>query len=218
MVTFPIHEGNKYINARRGNDHPTGRSHRLRLRLNEHPERPTECRMPKARQRSTASSPDRRSKRASPATVPARPAAEARSGEPTAGGWAGDGSKTLRSDVLVPAREVGREGSAVLCCVVGLKGARRWRLLWSLQRPLSERSEEMSLSGRQRRGAFKMCWIDTDLIIVPSSIEVLSSVCIAVALITVVLPPVCVCPPCMQDVVLLPGHPPHNHLPATGAS
>jgi hypothetical protein len=61
--------------------------------------------------------------------------------------------------VLVPAREVGREGSAVLS-VVGLKGARRWRLLWSLQRPRSERSEEMSLSGRQRRGAFKLCWSD----------------------------------------------------------
>ena len=131
--------------------------------------------MPKARQRSEASSPDRRSNRESPATAPARPADEARYGEPTAGGWAGNGRKTLRSDVLVPAREVGREGSAVLYCVVGLKGARRWRLPWSLQRPLSERSEEMSLSGRQRRGAFKICWTDADAVIVHSVIEVFLS-------------------------------------------
>jgi len=127
--------------------------------------------MPKARQRSEASSPDRRSNRESPATAPARPADEARSGEPTSGGWAGDGRKTLRSDVLVPAREVGREGSAVLS-VAGLKGARRWRLLWSPQRPLSERSEEMSLSGRQRRGAFKMCWVDTNIVVAHPIIEV----------------------------------------------
>ena len=127
--------------------------------------------MPKARQRSDASSPDRRSNRESPATAPARPADEARYGEPTAGGWAGDGRKTLRRDVLVPAREVGREGSAVLS-VAGLKGARRWRLLWSLQRPLSERSEEMSLSGRQRRGAFKLCWFDATIVVAYPIIEV----------------------------------------------
>jgi len=127
--------------------------------------------MPKARQRSEASSPDRRSNRESPATAPARPADEARSGEPTSGGWAGNGCKTLRRDVLVPAREVGREGSAVLS-VAGLKGARRWRLPLSLQRPLSERSEEMSLSGRQRRGAFKMCWPDSSLVGVHPVIEV----------------------------------------------
>ena len=36
---------------------------------------------------------------------------------------------------------------------------------WSLQRPLSERSEEMSLSGRQRRGAFKMCWVSADVVV-----------------------------------------------------
>ena len=58
---------------------------------------------------------------------------------------------------------------------VGLKGARRWRLLWSLQRPLSERSEEMSLSGRQRRGAFKLCWSDADTVTVHSVIEVFLS-------------------------------------------
>ncbi len=54
--------------------------------------------------------------------------------------------------------------SAVLCrsSRAGLKGARRWRLPWSRQRPLSERSEDMSLSDRQRRGAFKMCWSDTE--------------------------------------------------------
>jgi len=78
------------------------------------PERPTECRMPKARQRSEASSPDRRNNGESPATAAARPAGEARDGEPTAAGRDAVGSKTLRSDVLVPAREVGREGSAVL--------------------------------------------------------------------------------------------------------
>ena len=55
---------------------------------------------------------------------------------------------------------------------VGLKGARRWRLLWSLQRPLSERSEEMSLSGRQRRGAFKLCWSDIILAVTHPIIEV----------------------------------------------
>ena len=46
------------------------------------------------------------------------------------------------------------------------------RVLWSLQRPPSERSEEMSLSGRQRRGAFKMCWFDTDLVVAHPIIEV----------------------------------------------
>ena len=127
--------------------------------------------MPKARQHSEASSPDRKSNGESPATAAARLAVKARYGEPKTGGWAAVGSKTLRSDVLVPAREVGREGSAVLS-VAGLKGARRWRLLWSLQRPLSERSEEMSLSGRQRRGAFKLCWVDTTLVVAPPIIEV----------------------------------------------
>ena len=91
--------------------------------------------------------------------------------------------------VLVPAREVGREGSAVLS-VVGLKGARRWRLPWSPQRPLSERSEEMSLSGRQRRGAFKLCWTDTDRVIIPTSIEVLPVVCLVVGVIPILVPPV----------------------------
>jgi len=56
--------------------------------------------------------------------------------------------------------------------VVGLKGARRWRLPWSPQRPLSERSEEMSLSGRQRRGAFKLCRFATTLVVTHPIIEV----------------------------------------------
>jgi hypothetical protein len=74
----------------------------------------------------------------------------------------------------------GRAVARVLRFVVGLKGARRWRLLWSSQRPLSERSEEMSLSGRQRRGAFKICWSDavfaahTGIGVVPSSPPVVS--------------------------------------------
>jgi len=72
--------------------------------------------MPKARQHSEASSPERKSNGESPATAAARLAVKARYGEPKTGGWAAVGSKTLRSDVLVPAREVGREGSAVLCC------------------------------------------------------------------------------------------------------
>jgi len=60
-----------------------------------------------------------------------------------------------------------RSTTAVLCrsSRVGLKGARRWRLLWSGQRPLSERSEDMSVSDRQRRGAFEMCWSGTDSVV-----------------------------------------------------
>ena len=114
MFSVRVFRADLHINTRYGNNHPTGRSNRRRLRVSEHPEGPIECRMPKARQRSEASSPDRRSNRESPATAPARPADEARYGEPTSGGWSDNGRKTLRSDVLVPAREVGREGSAVL--------------------------------------------------------------------------------------------------------
>ncbi|MDQ2074994.1 hypothetical protein RBH20_20965 [Haloarcula sp. H-GB4] len=116
--------------------------------VSQHPARPSECRMGEspAAQRSEQ-----------PGTQGTECPSSFRRGS---AGREGSSSR--------PRATLTRASTTVVLCRssrVGLKGARRWRLLESVQRPLSERSEDMSLSDRQRRGAFEVCWSDTELVV-----------------------------------------------------
>jgi hypothetical protein len=104
-------------------------------------------------------------------------AAKADSGQPPADRRPAVVSKTLRRDVLVPARERRPSGflvqnrarldvrvdSAVRCCAVGWteRGTPLALAVVGSATPIARGLSDMSLSNRQRRGAFKMCWADS---------------------------------------------------------